>query len=226
MTDPAAIIAPLHRILGAGVGVAVTDPSNPGGPLLPEEEPAVARAVPARRSEFTAGRIAARAALAQIGHPAAAIPSAPDRSPVWPAGIVGSITHCRDLCIAVVGNRHALQCIGIDIEPSTPLPADMIEIICTTGERKWLETHASTEHGQIGKQIFCAKESAYKAIYPLTKNVIEFADMRVTFNSQITHFTARTEGAPTITGYLIHLPHHILCVSVIHPKTEAPAHLG
>ncbi len=221
MTDAAAITAHLRRILGAGVGIAVTDPTNPGGPLMPEEEPAIARAVESRRQEFTAGRVAARAALAQIGHPPAAIPSAPDRSPIWPAGIVGSITHCADLCIAITARQQTVQCLGIDIEPDTPLPPDMLSIICTAPERDWLAARPATKRAMLAKFLFCAKECAYKAIHPLTGKLITFQDMTVTPDADGTRFSARTEGVPPVTGHLVSLPHHILCLSMIPPVHEA-----
>ena len=42
-----------------------------------------------------------------------------DRSPIWPEGVVGCITHTRDYCAAVVARTdgpHALRGIGVDIE--------------------------------------------------------------------------------------------------------------
>lgn len=221
MTDPAAIIAPLRRILGAGVGIAVTDPADPGGTLLPEEKPVVARAIPLRKLEFTAGRVAARAALAQIGHPPTAIPSAPDRSPVWPPGIVGSITHCTELCIATVAHQEMLQGLGIDIEPDTAVPSEMHDIILTRAERDWLEAQPTSERGALVKSIFCAKESAYKAIYPLTRTLIEFTDMRVTMAQDQTSFVAQTHGAPNITGHLVRLKNHVLSLSIVHSAANA-----
>ena len=64
----------LRGLLGPGIGVGVTDPIAPEGALWDTEKPAVARAVPKRRLEFTAGRVAARAAMADLGLPAAAVP--------------------------------------------------------------------------------------------------------------------------------------------------------
>ncbi|MBN1173619.1 MAG: 4'-phosphopantetheinyl transferase, partial [Micromonosporaceae bacterium] len=66
----------------------------PDARMLPEEAPLVARAVPRRRAEFTTGRHCARLALASLGVEPAAILAGPDRAPRWPAGIVGTITHC------------------------------------------------------------------------------------------------------------------------------------
>jgi 4'-phosphopantetheinyl transferase EntD len=58
-----------------------------------------------RWREFAAGRSCARKALAASGHAPVAVLQGAGREPVWPQGIVGSITHCstylcesRDRC--------------------------------------------------------------------------------------------------------------------------------
>ena len=70
-------------------------------PLLPEEEPLVARAVDKRRREFAAGRACARRALEQLGLPASPILAGPRREPLWPPGVVGALTHCRGIAAII-----------------------------------------------------------------------------------------------------------------------------
>jgi len=199
MSRLAGIKTELRRILGPEVGVGIADPKAPDGALLPEEQRAMARAVKKRLHEFTSGRLAARQAMAELSHPPAAIPMAPDRSPVWPDGLVGSITHSDDICIAAVAQSGLGRSIGIDIEPDTPLDPDLEEVICTPSERDWLDTQPSDRRGYLAKQIFCMKESVYKALYPLTGQVIgfdeveiEFPARRVTFAGKLTEFHAVT----------------------------------
>jgi 4'-phosphopantetheinyl transferase EntD len=62
--------------------------------LFPEEEAMVARAVGKRRREFSTARACARDALVELGEPPQAIPTGPKGEPLWPPGVVGSITHC------------------------------------------------------------------------------------------------------------------------------------
>src|SRR5277367_2552834 len=71
------------------------------GISLPRE---LDRAVRARRTEFLAGRACARSALRKLadGRADDAIPIGPDRAPVWPAGIVGAITHAHGFAAAAV----------------------------------------------------------------------------------------------------------------------------
>lgn len=76
--------------------------------MLPSEEALVARAVDKRRREFATGRDCARRALSQLGWDEVPILAGPKREPLWPAGIVGSITHCPGYCAAIVARSTSL----------------------------------------------------------------------------------------------------------------------
>jgi 4'-phosphopantetheinyl transferase EntD len=82
----------LERILPPGVTVVSTTGER-SVDLYPEEEAAVGNAVEKRRREFVTARACAREALAQLGLPAQPIPAGPRGEPVWPQGVVCSITH-------------------------------------------------------------------------------------------------------------------------------------
>src|SRR5690242_5958922 len=99
------------------------------GGLFAEEAAAVAGAVAARRAEFAAGRSAARRALAELGIGPVALPVGERRMPVWPTGIVGSITHCVGLAAAAVAWADDLAALGIDVEPAIALDADVLEVV-------------------------------------------------------------------------------------------------
>src|SRR5690606_967724 len=74
----------LEHAMGPGTGVACTGVEGNLQRLWPVEHAAISHAVPRRQREFAAGRTAARAAMSQLGWPPSAVPSAPDRSPIWP----------------------------------------------------------------------------------------------------------------------------------------------
>lgn len=163
--------AALRGMLGPDVGIGVTDPSV-GSDLWPEEAAAISGAIPKRQTEFAAGRRAARIALAELGFPPTAIPKGADRAPVWPTGISGSISHCAQCCIAVAAHNKEYPTLGVDLEPATALDLDLIPMICTPAEQAWLTSQPDA--ALTAKLIFCAKESVYKAQYPLTGKVISF----------------------------------------------------
>lgn len=167
-----AILTALRAMSGPDVGLGLTDPRAPEQGLLQPEMDAIAHAIPKRRREFAAGRRAARAAMAELGLPSAPVLVGPQREPLWPEGLTGSIAHCATLCIAAVSQTH--QSLGIDLETASPLPADLEEIVCTKAERAWLDMLSPETRGLAAKKIFSAKEAIYKAQYPLTGQVIGF----------------------------------------------------
>lgn len=63
--------------------------------LFPEEKTYISRAVDKRIKEYTTVRVLARRALAHLNIKPEAILYGEKRSPLWPQGISGAITHCR-----------------------------------------------------------------------------------------------------------------------------------
>jgi 4'-phosphopantetheinyl transferase EntD len=148
-----------------------------GGELYAEEIAAVAGAVPARRAEFAAGRAAAREAMAALGVEPVAVPVGARRMPVWPLGVVGSITHCSGLVAAAVAWAADIAALGIDAEPAAPLPADVLDAVATPAERGALDGELA------GTIVFCAKEAFYKCWSALDGAVLEFHDVEVAFDA-------------------------------------------
>jgi 4'-phosphopantetheinyl transferase EntD len=167
------------------VGVAVTDPRGPLANLYQTETDYIACAVAGRQCEFAAGRTAARDAMRQLGQPPCAIPAGSDRAPIWPAGLTGSISHTKSLCVAVV-TRDAAS-IGIDLEEATPLDPQLIPTICTMDEQAQI---AGADMALRAKLVFSAKEAAYKAQYPLTKALFGFDHFAVALNLERQTFKA------------------------------------
>jgi len=170
----------LREMLGPDIGVGISDPRDATLGLLPAETACIPRAVPTRRASFAAGRRAARAAMDTLGLSPAAIPQGPTGAPRWPPGITGTITHCDTACLAAVMRTEGRATLGIDLEPATPLDTDLISIICTKAEQRWLATQPSP--GLAAKRIFCAKEAIYKAQFPITGQVIGFDAVTLTWN--------------------------------------------
>jgi 4'-phosphopantetheinyl transferase EntD len=149
--------------------------------LFPAERALLGRAVPKRQREFTAGRVCARRALSRLGVPPAPLLTGPDREPVWPPGVVGSITHCEGFRAAVVAWDTDLHAIGIDAEPNGPTPEGVLDRIALPAEQDWIRAAASAAP-QVSwdRLLFCAKESVYKAWFPLARAWLGFEDALVT----------------------------------------------
>jgi 4'-phosphopantetheinyl transferase EntD len=156
--------------------------------LLPEEEPIVARAVEKRRREFTAGRTCARRALERLGWPGFAVVAGPKREPLWPPGVVGAITHCAGYCAAAVARAADVRSLGIDAELRGPLPRGVAEMVCTEAE---LRETAAMPGDHWGVLIFSAKESIYKAWFPVAQRWLDYKDAELTIDPEAGRFSAR-----------------------------------
>ncbi|MER7008109.1 4'-phosphopantetheinyl transferase superfamily protein [Dactylosporangium sp. NPDC000555] len=173
------------------VGVDVfEDPAE--AKLWPEEEALVAGSVEKRRLEFTTARHCARQALAGLGVPPVALLSGPKREPLWPSGIVGSITHCSGYRAAVVAWDRDIASIGVDAEPNGPLPTGVLASIALDGERARVEQLlAQRPEVRWDRLLFSAKESVYKTWYPLARRWLDFDEADITFDPDRGTFDVR-----------------------------------
>jgi 4'-phosphopantetheinyl transferase EntD len=168
--------------------------------------------VPARLREFAAGRRAARVAMMALGHGAAPLPMGPDRAPLWPTTLTGAISHDATTCLALVGRCHDWAGLGLDIEPATPLPAELVATICTPDE---------TTDPDEARALFCAKEAAYKAISARIATTPAFHDMTVTLHAD-NRFTAclnrafpPLQAGTRIDGHLLRTPAQLAALVLI-----------
>jgi 4'-phosphopantetheinyl transferase EntD len=89
----------LELILPAGVDSEERFGEATSEILLPEEVKIIAHAVDARRREYATVRSCARACLGRLGYEPVPILPGLGGAPSWPAGVLGSMTHCA-------GRRH------------------------------------------------------------------------------------------------------------------------
>lgn len=183
----AALEAALTEILPSGTAIAALAISDSYPAVPASEARAIHGAVASRRAEFTTGRTAARIALGRLGHDATAIPAGPDRLPIWPEGLSGSIAHSSGYAVAAV--RHGAS-LGLDIEAEAALESELWPLICNKDELTRLPL---ASRGWFVTQIFSAKEAAYKALYPMARQVLGFDAMTVGLNGN--DFVARLERA-------------------------------
>ncbi len=210
MPERAALVALARGLLPAGVAVAGADPGVMH-PLLPGE--ALPGAVPARLREFSAGRQAARAALAALGLPVAAIPPGDDRAPVWPEGVTGSISHTRRACLAAVARGG--PGLGIDLEEDEGLDPGLWDSVLLPEEAGWCR--AQDDPGRAALLVFSAKEAAYKAQYALSCSLIGFDALQVAVTPGGLSATFRRDVPPFATGHVLQGRHgraagHVLTV--------------
>ncbi|WP_405649995.1 4'-phosphopantetheinyl transferase [Streptomyces sp. NBC_00019] len=146
-------------------------------PLYPEEAAVVARAVDKRRREFAAVRSCARRAMEKLGVPPQPVLPGVGGAPGWPTGLAGSMTHCDGYRAAALVRAADLASLGIDAEPHEPLPEGVLACTSLPAEAARLRRLAE-ERPDIhwDRLLFSAKESVYKAWFPLTGKWLDFTE--------------------------------------------------
>ncbi|MDX3064974.1 4'-phosphopantetheinyl transferase superfamily protein [Streptomyces clavifer] len=214
----------IERLLPAYVACADTHETEaPAGTLYPEEARLVATSVDRRKHEFAAVRACARRAMATLGLPPHPVLRGHRGVPLWPAGTVGSMTHCDGYRAAVLARSSDVRALGIDAEPNEPLPPDVWEAVSLPSERRRLSSWGVSEdsrgsaegvppgtpHGAGGalphwdRLLFSAKESVFKTWFPLTRTELDFDEADISFHRSseaATHGTFTAELLRTAPG--------------------------
>ncbi len=126
-----------------------------------------------RMREFAAGRRCAAQALADAGARCVDVEVGAHREPLWPRGYVGSITHAPMFAFAAVARRGDVASIGVDSEPVLD-EASLDAVASLTfgpGERRLVAGRRD-----LATAVFSAKESLFKALYPLVRVAFDFID--------------------------------------------------
>jgi 4'-phosphopantetheinyl transferase EntD len=169
---------------------AFTDP--PDAIVISEEEALVRPAVEKRRREFATTRRCARRALANLGIEPVPILSGERGEPLWPRGVVGSMTHCHGYRCAAVALAGTVASLGIDAEPNAPLPDGTLDVISRPSEQEHVARLRSVRSGTAwDRLLFSAKEATYKAWFPLMRTWLDFGDAEIRFDPETGCFTSR-----------------------------------
>jgi 4'-phosphopantetheinyl transferase EntD len=136
-------------------------------------------AIAARVNEFAAGRACAKAGLGTLGWSNVSIPAGDDRTPTWPQGAIGSITHIDDYCVSVVARKGALLSLGIDAEHIGRVTEDLWPILMCDSELDALAACDDSERDKFATAFFAAKEAFYKCQFAVTREWLDFKDVAV-----------------------------------------------
>lgn len=173
----------LDGLLPKDVITEYGDPSVPAPELMPEEAALVANAVAKRKNEFARGRACAREALSRLGIRGFALLSGPEREPLWPEGVVGSVTHTEGLCAVAIAEVSRYPGIGIDVEPALPLTPQIAERVCRPDEVAGLTRLKGLDPLTAVRLAFSAKEAAYKCQFRITRKYLGFQELGVDFDA-------------------------------------------
>lgn len=143
-----------------------------------------------RHDEHVRGRTAARAALAALGGAELAqapLAADPDGLPMWPSGVVGSISHSDPWAAAAVssvaagvspvtGGVRCVRGIGVDVERVVASRAELWERVVMPEDAASAPEDASRAF--LATLCFSLRESVYKCVYPVMRKPMDWRDAR------------------------------------------------
>ena len=132
-----------------------------------------------RLIDFSNGRYCAKKALLELGIEDVSILIGKDREPIWPEGIVGSISHCDALVGAIVAKKSDHISLGLDIEEIGRVTPDLYDLVFTENEKRYLSSFTGRKLQEQSTLIFSIKEAFYKFQHPITKTFLDFLDVEV-----------------------------------------------
>jgi 4'-phosphopantetheinyl transferase EntD len=174
----------LSDLLPPSVSVCETQDDTGDCRAFEAEQELMARAIETRRREFLTARRCAHDALIRLGIDPVPVLKGANGEPLWPRGVVGSITHCTGYRAAAVARCTDVSAVGIDAEPHAPLPEGLAEAISLPSERRDLAALKGDARGVCWDRVlFSVKESIFKTWYPQVGRMLGFDQAEVTLHS-------------------------------------------
>jgi 4'-phosphopantetheinyl transferase EntD len=153
---------------------------GPQAVVFDEERAAVARAVEKRRFEYYATRQLAHEAFRSLGVPVVPVLNRQDRSPIWPSGVIGTLTHTAGWCaVAVALPQPACVSLGLDAERAYDMSTEVARRVLTDLEFQRLSSLSPSEFQSRATLCFSAKEAVYKCLFPFVQRYIGFEEVEI-----------------------------------------------
>ena len=193
-----------RELLPSCIKISAGPPLSGVFPLSSNESRSLGIVSHERRREFELSRMYAKRALSMIGVNCVELPREADGRPIWPEGVVGSITHARsgpDGHIAVaVGRNQDVRAVGIDIEYDNFLQPSVWPHILTPRELNGVMDLAVIDRASEVISRWCIKEAMVKAIgRPFNPSDVE-VDRISQKNERLTRWSFRALNSLEIRG--------------------------
>jgi 4'-phosphopantetheinyl transferase EntD len=147
--------------------------------LLEDEARYAVGMTPARKREFSSGRMAARCAMRELAGVESPILVGDGGEPIWPSTIVGSISHSSDRVVALIGASHRFASVGVDLEDARQIGERAASFLMTENEIG-LVTRRGWAHDRFSAQsvVFSTKEAIFKCQFPISRSRdLDFKDV-------------------------------------------------
>ncbi|UIA95208.1 4'-phosphopantetheinyl transferase superfamily protein [Erwinia tracheiphila] len=169
------------------------------------------QAVKKRCAEYLASRVCTRYALGLLGVKNFILQNDQDRVPVWPEGMVGALSHTDGFISLLVGNSSCGKLHGIDCEHIIQQErVDALRETIITADENHILQQGGLYGGVALTVAFSIKESLYKALFPHTRQFMDFKTAEITACSRDTNLislqltrplSARFPTGRNFTGY-------------------------
>ena len=169
-----------------GVLTACEVRENWSDALLPLEEKQLGDVCDKRRAEFSAGRNCARRLMVALHGDPVPLLTGDYRQPMWPQGMVGSISHADEICAVALARTDDVASLGVDVEVLESLDDAVTDLVLTPAE----QVATRNADGWVRKLIFSIKESNYKCCYHQVRSFIDFQQCEVRLNMREQSFTS------------------------------------
>ena len=183
MDEISNLLSSIVEYLGVEVQLAGGIVNEQVKPVHADEWQLVANASLKRQREFTCGRYYAHQLLIAAGYGDCFVDRDDKGCPIWPDGVIGSISHTNDYCVAVLSANTATAALGVDLEECGRMKESLWPRLFTDQEIQQIRAVRSpAESMRLAAIIFSAKEAFYKCDYPLNGRSYDFREVEVTVN--------------------------------------------
>jgi 4'-phosphopantetheinyl transferase EntD len=190
--DTEAILRAWREILPASVYINAGPLLEHAPPLSPTEWISAQPTSIERLRELETGRAYAKRALAMISVYGADLPIGTNRAPLWPPGIVGSITHVTGRAgghiAAAVSRTGLVNAIGIDAENENGLHPRIWDHVLTARELDHILALPPNVRAIEAQIVWCAKEAVKKA----DGRPIEPTEVEIEWDRAARRYTAKS----------------------------------
>jgi len=154
-----------------------------------------------RVREFCLGRVAAKNSILNLKsinkNSEIEILRSSEHRPLWPEGIVGSISHCSKRIVAVTAKETDYYGLGADIITKQRIVnPKIIETLCSDDERLNILGQWKDDLNLLYLTVFSVKESLYKLFSSLEFRKMEWKDFNLTeikLNKAQSHFKIKVK---------------------------------
>jgi 4'-phosphopantetheinyl transferase EntD len=185
----------VSRILAPGIFGAEMEDVGQELALFPAEEMLTDGWGQKRRRDFTLGRACARSALSKLGQDRIAIGRDNNGAPLWPEGVVGSITHTTGYAAALVAPLEQFSGVGVDAERVGGVTQNLWPRLFDREECDHLIGLQAEDRTRMATLFFSAKEASHKAWG--IKSALVFREIHIALTGD--GFTA-TRGPENLLG--------------------------